>query len=448
MRHKKSRVLKDKSLAGHCMLKPISWLAQVASVQQLITEHSLLLSFLGEQGSGKTTFASLLHTELLPHVHACVMLATPLFDKNIFLSDLSGLLFSKSAMSLSEIAATCNRERHATLLVIDEAQYISVDFIEDMLKVLQKQGKGAYFHVCLLSDYALVPALNKLVKDAYPDMIHSMELGALSESETKIYVTKQLTPQKGIEKIITDERIKQFYQLTAGHFVSINRQMAGFFSYKPVRSWRQPKWIRQGGLAVGVCIVASGFAYFGLVQEEPSTAFVTLADEELPSVIPEATVALASEIPAFTERATRQALFEIPLHKAEHYVMNENVDTEQLVIMDKVIVAPKVVPHPVTKLSKPAVAVALKPLPTTDHYTIQLLASRNQAELKHFTESHHFHGKVTLHRTTRLGVVWYVLTVGEYTKHEQAIVAAAHLTKDMAQFKPWVRKLSQLKAIG
>ena len=51
-----------------------------------------------------------------------------------------------------------------------------------------------------------------------------------------------------------------------------------------------------------------------------------------------------------------------------------------------------------------------------------------------------------IHTVEQRGRAWYVLTFGEYNEREHAKQAIEHLPRDLAQFKPWVRQLSDLKA--
>ena len=156
------------------------------------------------------------------------------------------------------------------------------------------------------------------------------------------------------------------------------------------------------------------------------------------------------------------------LRRADLAAMDEDdgTSTNDLVVMDKVVVVPKIVHHhaneapaPVAQAAKvtptaPKVskaiskAVIIKPVLEQSRFTIQLLASHNMAELKRFAEAHHFNGKTTIRTTLRQGTVWYVLTLGEYSKREYAKDAANHLTQGNAQLKPWVRSLADLKKVA
>ncbi len=270
----------------------------------------------------------------------------------------------------------------------------------------------------------------------------------------------------GTENAITDERVKQFYQLTEGHIEKINRQMVDFFSYKLTKPSRHTKLARHVGIAAGIFLAASGIVYIGLSPDfQPAPAqLVGLKMQSIADV--QIDPALSSGIPAYTVAAARQTLQATSLRRVGLAVKDEEDNTldESLVVMDKVVVAPKILQHQankhsaaIKKTTQPAAktspkritkAVLIKPVIEQNRYTIQLLASHNVGQLKQFAQIHHFNGKTQVRRTLRQGTVWYVLTLGEYTQHQQAKQAANHLPKDVAQFNPWVRLIADLKATG
>ncbi len=175
------RALPEKAGAANVRLKPVSWLAKIDFIAHLVLDNNLannvLISILGEQGSGKTTFATLLQTELFPKIKSCVFAASPLFDRAICLQQMGVLLGISGDPSISSFIEHSNAQKTHTVLVIDDAHHLPVAFIEDILKALQQQGRGGYFHVCLVSGFSLVPILNKLAQGTYTDMIHSIEPG-------------------------------------------------------------------------------------------------------------------------------------------------------------------------------------------------------------------------------------------------------------------------------
>ena len=456
------RISPKKVATAKVVLKPASWLAKIDFVAHLILENNVMISLLGEQGSGKTTFATLLQTELNAQIKPYSFLATPSLDRSTLLRQFGALLDGADESSMASLIAQYGLKKEHVLFIIDDAQHLPVVLIEEILSELKQQGSGGYFHVCLVSDFSLVPTLNKLAQDTYIDMIHSIEPGPLSESEIKTYVVQNVLPLPGAENLITDERVQQFYQLTEGRIAKINRQMVDFFSYKPEKQSINTKMMRHVAIAAGVFLAASGIVYIGMSQDiQPAPAqLVALELQSTPDV------QLNSEIPGYFVAATRQAVQAMSVRRVELAVSDDEGDSpdESLVVMDKVVVAPKIIqqqvikkPVAIKKLTQAVVKVPakritktaiIKPVIEQSRYTIQLLASHNINNLKQFAQDYHLNAKTQIRRTQYEGTAWYVLTLGEYTERQHAKQAVNHLPRDIAKFNPWIRLIADLKAAG
>ena len=447
------------------VLKPASWFAHIDFVNHLILENNVLISFLGEQGSGKTTFSHLLQTDCSSEIKSCLLTANALFDGTHLLIQLGRLLEMEGELSISNFMAQSNEQQCHTLIIIDDAHYLSTVFIEDILKALLQQNNNNYFHVCLVSGFSLVPTLNQFAQDTYTDMIHSIELGPLNESETKVYVEQNRLLKPGAKQLISDSRIKQFYQLTEGRIVAINRQMNDFFSYKAIKPLNQAKLFRQTSIAASIFMAGIGIGYIWLSQgnESPPAQVASLVTPS-PILISDGLndAPMSSDIPAYSVAVTRQALQATSLRQVGLASAGDENNTlnESLVVMDKVVVAPKIiqlqVKSKVVVIKKPShitskaslkpiqKAVVIKSKIEKNRYTIQLIAGHNKSKLTNFVQDHHLNGKVHVRQTKLKGAVWYILTLGEYTQRQHAKQAVDHLPKDIAQFKPWVRLISDL----
>ncbi len=454
-----------KAPAVKVVFKPVSWLKKIDFVKRLVLDNNILISLIGEPGRGKTTFATLLQESLPPQIMPYKIPVSPLFDREIFLQQLSVLLTGSDGQSISGFIAESNEKKQHTLLIIDDAHHLSADFIEEILFELKKQGSSGYFHVFMISDFSLVSILTDLAEEKYKDMIHSIEVGPLNESEIKTYVLQNLLLFRGVDKIISDERAKQFLQLTQGHLLEINREMAAFFSDLTILpSSQKPVLFNKMSVAAGVFLSIVGAAYFlqSKPLELPSTQLVKQQGPQL-NALPVAQIEKnsSSDVPAYYVAAVRQEILPTPLHREKlvETSINDASDLPSMVIMDKVVVAPKVIvqhnslpiekskPVPVRSLAS-LNSVKLKPLVEQSRYTIQLIASHKRDELRRFIQLHHIKGKTQVRLTKRKGTVWYVLTMGEYSKRQHAKQAVSHLPKDIVQFKPWVRLVSDLKAVG
>ena len=89
------------------------------------------------------------------------------------------------------IVAQINERKAHVLLIIDDAQHMPEDFISDVIIAIKNQEDFGFFHLCLVSDYSVVATLNNLSADQFNNLVHTIELGSLSESETRTYVLQR-----------------------------------------------------------------------------------------------------------------------------------------------------------------------------------------------------------------------------------------------------------------
>jgi DamX protein len=445
--------------------KPISWLKKVDFVKRLVLDNNVLISLLGEEESGKTTFANLLRSLPSSQIHTHMLMANPRFNRAVILKEITKLLKFDGDVSIENVVENCQRQKSHYLLMIDDAHYLSVDFIEELLSELKKQGNKAYFHVMLISDYSVVAALNTFAQETYKDMIHSIEVPPLTESETKTFVLQHMPFLIGPGKKINDERFKQFFQITQGHVVEINREMGKFFydaASHPIHKKRSLFYPLSMAAVFGIIALASIFVW-DLAQD-----FFTVAPQELtnplpPRVVtsilpsPEKRLLMNSQIPAYTLSATRQLVTTL-IRMSDLVDPEADAVNEPMAVIDKVIVAPKVIEkssiaalkeqakNSKTNLTKVSESASL--LKNKKNYTVQLLASHSREKLSQFLKQHPLNQKTQIIQTVHQGSDWYILILGEFTQYQMAKQAINALPKNVAQFKPWIRRVSELKPLA
>jgi septal ring-binding cell division protein DamX len=106
-----------------------------------------------------------------------------------------------------------------------------------------------------------------------------------------------------------------------------------------------------------------------------------------------------------------------------------------------------VMPEP----EKPTVAkTADSVMPDTfpKKYTLQLLGSYDLVSLKSQQTQHNLSDVTYIGQTEHNGRDWYVLTYGKYSSISSAEIARYQLPQKIKDFKPWIRKLDELKQVG
>lgn len=221
--------------------KPNSWLAKINFINHLVLFNNVLMVVVAEKGAGKTTFMKLLRSNLDADIQSIVMTATPSFSNRDFIRQVIDAvrlpLDEQEPILMDGLFDRINERQSHVLVIIDDAQYLSCDFLKELLTNIKQRENKSLFHVCLLSDFSLVSPLNQFHRVEFKDFIHTIEPGSLSEIETKTYILSRLSV-KDPGKSVTDERMDQFYHLTSGNIARINSNLTHFFTpIEPKRSY-------------------------------------------------------------------------------------------------------------------------------------------------------------------------------------------------------------------
>lgn len=465
------------------LFEPTSWHIKIDFIHQFILNNNVLISVLGEKGTGKSTFARLLRDTLTANIHTVLLTATPLFETIPFIEQICLQLGLETELSFSDIVTEINKRQARTLMIIDNAEELPETFVTEILDALMQQEGSGYCHVCILSDFSLVKMTSRLARETYRDMIHSIELQPLNQAEANAYVSTRMAALNANQIELSDECLQQFYELTGGNIMGINTQMMGFFSNKSVKNTPLYKRYLPYGYIPVLAIAMIGVVYF-ISSQSPSDApeLTKLVQNTMQSV--ELELPLSSEIPFYDIASVHQPMELVSLQKVDIQMANEDADAhpdESLVVMDKVVTIPKVEMNQPVDLAEeakaaPKVTVVKKlmsqhtavkktskqqnlPKTTVVHahsksaspsgrFTIQLMATRDKSELNRLSKQYRAADGFNIRRFDNQGVVWFVLTRGDYAQKQLAQHALLTLPKHLAQLKPWVRSTAHLKNLG
>lgn len=476
------------------LFEPASWMIKIDFINQFILNNNALISLLGEKGSGKTSFAQLLHDKVDANVLPVLMTATPTFELNSFLKQISAIVELNSTQSIAEIVNEINARQSLTLLIIDDAHLLPESFVCEILDALKLQNDKGYFHVAFLSDFSLVSMTSKLAKEDYKDLIHSVELQPLSESEMKEYVLTRIIIDKKKGSLISEVKFQKFYQLTEGYIASINVQAEAFFADKNSPFLKMDKRIFSYGIIPIIALFVVGVGYIFISQDNIERKPLSIAaDTAMDSIQVE--LPMVSQIPPYYQNATIQPMPMISLQKADVILQdggvseeNDGLDQapldESLAVMGKVVSTAKVIktvpalkkkeltmakpknpimiaqprrpiprpivpPRPIIHQQKnlPKVAkqvdVNAKPL-----FTIQLLASQNQQQLIRVAKTYPASLGVKVLSFVKGNDTWYVLAKGKYNDRHLAQKEISKLSSNFKARHPWVRSMSDLHNVG
>lgn len=83
-----------------------------------------------------------------------------------------------------------------------------------------------------------------------------------------------------------------------------------------------------------------------------------------------------------------------------------------------------------------------------DNYVLQLYASYQRVSAEQFVHEHDLAAKTRILSAVRDNKTWYIVIYGSYADHGRAHNAISELPAAVRRLSPWVRKVSDLKAIA
>ncbi|KTD42018.1 SPOR domain-containing protein [Legionella parisiensis] len=467
------------------LFKPGSWLAKIDFINHLILFNNVLITILSEKEGGKTSFGTLLQSNLDQQIKSVSMTVKAPCNRESIIQEIARQLHLNhdENTDISFLVAQINERKAHVLLLIDDAQHLPESLIKEAMLAIKNQENFSFFHLCLISDYSIVATLNNLVASFFDNLVHSIELGSLNENETRTYVLQRAMAAHLISKPLTDAQFKQFYQLTKGKLATINSNLESFIFKCATQKKKEPrKLIKKIGVAASLAVIAGLMSFYFARNTELSffyhlvTASEVLDKSTVPGVVKQQVQpeVLVSQIPSWEDSSTRQLVYASLPKKQILDDLNDEMSSDTVAIIDKVVVIPKLqmknlaeqeprIPEsefkresPESDLTRESKTVeiptakqsekeqsssnASKPL-----YTIQVAASHNKNDIERFQQNNHLltqNAKIR-HFANSKGV-WYILTVGEFESRAEAQRNVTKLPPALVKLHPWVRPVSNL----
>ena len=328
------------------------------------------------------------------------------------------------------------------LLLIDNAEYLSEDFIYTLSSWLSWQDDDQYLLQAII-------ASNKAItlEDEARIRAQEVDLPILAKHDIFSYVMhKLLSVGYQGDELFTEKELKDIYQKSAGNLALINQlvhqKLLGLTPTLKKSSLTfnlaNLKW---AGVAIIVIVLGVILSY----QDQLNQMIVT-ADKS-PDIstrtiikIPEPELALVVADTPMTKFQEREELADL---LAEIPATNKAVSKEPVVID-----APEVV------IAEPAVII--KPEPDfyqqdwvlqqqTMHYTFQLMGSWDKQEVLEFIDKYVLTGDVAMFESLRSGRIWYALVYGIYTNKQEALAASSQWSAPLNTLPSWLRRFDSVQ---
>src|SRR3990167_9126109 len=123
--------------------KPSSWLAKINFINHLVLFNNVLMVVVAEKGAGKTTFMKLLRSSLDPDIKSIAMAATPSFSGHDLIRQVIDAIHlqqeADKPLLMDGLLDQLNERQSHVLVIIDDAQYLSLDFLKELLTNIKKR---------------------------------------------------------------------------------------------------------------------------------------------------------------------------------------------------------------------------------------------------------------------------------------------------------------------
>lgn len=420
-------------------------------------DHELVL-LSGPKGAGKSTLAGLLaqqSTGLTPVVlDARLITSQTAFREALLEQWFAGAVFDADDTLLDSMTRLLPAAPGRRLLVVDNAQWLTDPQLQELAELGQGLPAELRPFMALLGLPSWAGGVRGLLR-SYPELpVVELEVPELSEQDKR-----QLCLHSGVEPAAS--------LLARLHYPGdLATSMESSMRPSQYRQWLENKSVKillTGLILLGLTAVVS--LLLGRQEPAPEVAQPFQA-ESLPEA-PAQPLTLVPEVPATpTESGAEPLVSDWPL---EPLPDEPRVDTQVAASPDdsgkeRVIIEDEVVSRLLRRDGEPqaerpaandtrAAPMPTSPTPTSPaalkqkpaaHYTLQLMASRDQNALNQLVSRHRLSPAWVYSRTLN-GQPWYVLVHGDFATAEQARRAIGGLPGELRAAKPWPKPFGQVQ---
>jgi len=390
----------------------------------------------GPSGIGKSTMKEALINKDTDRFIVCEVWATPTLTTESFAERLD---------------LEChNQDNKELLLLIDDAQNLSLDIITLLLQLKQKSAATGLLHIVLFATPELEHKISRSVlKDEFFEQTHSIEIEPLTLAEVEAFLTHEWREVHNSELLLSKSKCKKIYALSAGIPGKAKQIAREVLAGKDGPSSSQDK-SRLSPFAVGIT-VSFGVLFCILAVIWPSADETVLVKQASPA---ELTVAA---IPQLTKEEPDVVVSTIQVQPQPSVVVV--TDDEKMARLERKLEALQQQLSGEQEARRAAekklnhTQVNLKPQATHEthilampgqNYAIQLLGSNNEKKVQAFISNNKLTDKAHYYRGIHKGRSWFVVVYGNYISKAEAQKAVSKLPLALRKLRPWPRQYSKI----
>ncbi len=161
-----------------------------------------------------------------------------------------------------------------------------------------------------------------------------------------------------------------------------------------------------------------------MTEVKPETTALTTETIESKPIVAEVKPVITEVMPAITE------------------VMPEVTEVKPAITVEKPVIAEA---KPIeNRKTQPKKEGKTQLLTKPEHYTIQLIAIRDEAKMKQYMKKANLGGKAKYYKTHFEGKDGYILLYGNFKNRKEALLAMKSLPSEVQNEKPWIRQNSSV----
>ena len=464
-----------------------------------LAPYSALLVIVGEPGVGKTTLLQQFVSRAKETWRTAVITAGANMDRDDMMAEMSaafGLSLQSQIDPQAQYPALIAQLRalrqtgQIPILLIDDAQYLSPALLELILKLCSENDAGHMLSIILLATAQLQTALaGPTLKDLAARVTHTFEVTPFTEEETARYIRHRLRAAGGADDGPFDSiAINKIHAAARGVPARINelaqqalmeRTMAdkglkvGAGLPGTASATKRRGWMAVAGVIVVALLLAGPLRSILFKPEPLPPAEPQRVPAPMPSTgqeqrimrpaAPETTAAPVASPKLDTATPSSEEIKPLPLPPlaaTQEPTVNVPAPAPGKPPVEVTPAAPRApqsadtmsatsrpaaktpVAPPVSKSIRDEQWVSAQP---DNHYTLQLMAVKDENTVLQFIATHRLQDKTAYFPIKRKGQTLYALVYGDYPNLEEATRAAKGLPAAWGTPDPWARSFKSLR---
>lgn len=405
------------------------WGQCLESLSHLCEYSDDILLVSGPSGIGKSTMKNVLATQESDKFMVCKISAT---------CDIT-------PESLTQcIDLECDKQTNKELLLlIDDAQNLSLDVVTLLLRLKKKTAVSGLLHIVLFATSELEEKISfSVLKDDFFEQVHIVTIEPLTLSEVEAFIVHEFGGASDIELLLNKSKLKKIYKLSQGipgHVKQIAEKM--LITGQSVSTTIPTKHKTSLSLLTVGVAVSFGVLFCILAVIWPSAELpevitqvsnpIVVADVAPPPIIdPEPVITVADD--------EKIALLESKLDALQQQLAAEQ---EARRVIEAKLQQPR---SPVVEVRHTAYERQILAIPS-QHYAIQLLGSNSEKKAQDFIKNNKLTNKANYYRGIHNGKPWFIVVYGNYYNKSEAQRAVSKLPASLRKLHPWPRQYSHMQ---